>query len=133
MPKHLHRRNLPAYQTEYQTPKASVSLQQEPGKETAQFIIRIQRQDMRDVLIRTDHNHATLLPVNAAHGEDISQPLVVDAEGFLVILQAELASAGLLQIRHVLVSELIEGLLEHGAKVDERIDILILAGVFHHG
>ena len=58
---------------------------------------------------------------------------MVDAEDLFVILQAELAGLGLQQRWHVLVGELVEGLLKHGAEVDHRIDVFARTPVLDHG
>ena len=70
-----------------------------------------------------------MVTVDAAHVEDITQALVVHTEDFFMVLQAQFAGLGLEQRGHVLVGELVEGLLKHGAEVDHRVNVFALAGV----
>lgn len=49
-----------------------------------------------------------------------------------MILQTQPPLGGLQERRHVLAGQRVEGLLEHCAQVDHRIDALTLAGVLHH-
>jgi hypothetical protein len=46
---------------------------------------------VRDVLIRTYHHHAPRFPIDAAHVENVTDSLVIDAEDLFVVLQAKLA------------------------------------------
>ena len=63
--------------------------------------------------------------VDATHREDVASALVVHAEDLFVVLQAELALFRDQQRRHVGIGQLVEGLLEHAAHIDHRIDVLV--------
>ena len=47
--------------------------EQETGKEVRQFAVAIQWQDVGDVLVRADDDHAAPVTVDPAHVEDVSE------------------------------------------------------------
>ena len=48
-----------------------ILLQHEPTKECRELHIAIQRENVRDVLVRTHDNHATSVSIYATHCEDV--------------------------------------------------------------
>src|ERR1700687_5598276 len=60
----------------------------------------VQREDVRDVLIRSDNDHAALLPIHAPHLEDGSPGRKVRAEHLFVVDQAEASLPGQQDCRH---------------------------------
>ena len=88
---------------------------------------------MCHILIGADHDHAALFSVNAAHVKDIPHSFVIDAEDFFVVLESELACLGSQEGGHLLVGQLIKGLLEDGTKINHGIDVFTRLGVLDDG
>ena len=88
---------------------------------------------MRDVLIRPHDDHASGLPINAAHRKDVVAAFDVGAKHLLIVVEAVTSLFGQKQRRHRLDGELPMSLLEHRADIDDRVDILALARIFSDG
>ena len=49
----------------------SAAVEHEPFEEGREFVVRVQRQHVRNVLVGTDDDHRALLAVDAAQVEDV--------------------------------------------------------------
>ena len=55
----------------------SAAIEQESSEEGREFVVRVQRQYVRNVLVRTDDDHRAPLAVDAAQVEDVGTVLEV--------------------------------------------------------
>ena len=69
----------------------SATVEQESSEEGGEFVVRVQRQHVRNVLVRTNDDHRPLLAVDAAQVEDVGAVLEVGRVGLLVVDQARTA------------------------------------------
>ena len=99
------------------------TIEQESAEEGGEFVVRVQRQHVRDVLVRTDDDHRTLRAVDAAQIEDVGAVLEVGAIGLLVVDEPEASLARQQDGRQFLDLELAVSLLEDRANVDDAVDV----------
>ena len=99
--------------------RGAFRLQHEPIKEPGELRIRIERQNMRDELVRPHDHHAAVLAIDAAHGEDVMSALQVGAEHLFVIAQTVAAFPRQEKVRHSLDRNLAVPLLKHRTQIDE--------------
>ena len=92
--------------------------QHEAVEERSELAISIEREDMRDVLIRPHDDHAPCLPIDAAHCKDVVTALDICAKHLLVIAEVVTPLSGQKQRRHGLDGKFMMSLLEHRADVD---------------
>jgi hypothetical protein len=67
----------------------SVAVEHEPFEEGREFGVRVEREHVRNVLVRTDDDHCAPLAVDTAQVEDVETALEVRRVGLLVVDQAE--------------------------------------------
>jgi len=79
---------------------------------------------VRDVLVRSDDDHAPLLAIDASHLEDVGPGLEVGAEHLLVVDQAEAALSRQQDGWHSNDRKVTMPLLENGPDVDHGIDVV---------
>ena len=77
---------------------------------------------MRNVLIRPHDDHASGLPIDAAHCIDVVTALDVGAEHLLVVVKAVASLPRQKQRRHRLDGELTMSLLKYRTDIDHRVD-----------
>ena len=78
----------------------------------------IERQHMRDILIRPHHDHAAFVPIDAADRKDVVTALEVGAEHLFVVAKPVTSFRREKERGHRLDGELRMRLLEHGADID---------------
>ena len=88
---------------------------------------------MRDVLIRSHDDHASCVPIDAAHCKDVIASPGIDAEHFFVVMKAITPLPRQKQPRHGVNGELTMRLLEHRADIDHRVDIFAARRVLSDG
>jgi hypothetical protein len=69
--------------------RESVAVEHEPFEEGREFGVRVEREHVRNVLVRTDDDHCAPLAVDTAQVEDVETALEVRRVGLLVVDQAE--------------------------------------------
>ncbi len=85
--------------------------------------MRVERQDVGDVLIWADHHHGALPAVDAARVEDVLARLQVGSEDFLVVLQAKGSLLRKQEGWHVVGIQFPVALLEDGADIKNGIGV----------
>ena len=70
-----------------------LTIKQELAEERHEFAVGIQRQHVRNVLIRTHNDQCAVFTVDAAEVKNIRAVLQIGAEGFFVVDQPETALA----------------------------------------
>ena len=93
----------------------------------------IERQDVRDKLVRPHHHHAASVSIDTAHIKNVVAAFQVGAEHFLVVAQLVAALSGQQQWWHRLDREVAMPLLEDCPDVDHAIDICTGRRVFPDG
>lgn len=78
---------------------------------------------MCDVLVGTNNNDATMLPVNAAHFKNVVASLQVRAKHFLIVAKSITAFLGKEERGHVLQPQVTMFLLEDRSHINYRVDI----------
>ena len=74
--------------------------QHESGEEVGQGLVRVQRQQQGDVLVRSHHHQGAARPVHAAQVEDVGPVLQVGTENLVVVAQAVASLARPQQFGH---------------------------------
>jgi hypothetical protein len=83
-----------------------------------EFGMTIERQHMRDILIRPHHDHAAFAPIDAAHRKDVAAALEIRAEHLLVVAESGASFRREQERGHRLDGEFAMRLLEHRADID---------------
>ena len=102
---------------------ASLRLHHEAIEERRELSVSIEREQVRHILIRPHHDHASHLAIDATHGEDVVTALQIRAEHLFIVSQAVASFVRQQESGHRLKRELAMGLLEDGADVDHGIDV----------
>jgi len=68
--------------------------QHEAVEKCCKLFISVEREDMRDILIRPHDDQAPCLPIDVAHCKDVVATFSVDAEYLVVIVKPETALLG---------------------------------------
>src|SRR5947209_7058792 len=63
------------------------AVQHETIEESGELVASVEREDMRDILIGTDHNHAAPHPIDAPQVENVVSAFQVGAEHLLVVAE----------------------------------------------
>ena len=66
-----------------------LTIEQESSEERREFVVRVQREYVRNVLVGADNDNRALLTVDAAQLEDVGTALEVGAVGLLVVDKPE--------------------------------------------
>ena len=85
--------------------------------------MRIEWENMRDVLVRSHDNHATPVSIDTPHVENVMAALKVRAEHLFVVTKPVTALPGQKEGRHGHDGKLEMALLEDGPDIDHGIDI----------
>ena len=83
-----------------------------------------------NILIRPHDNHAARPAIDSTSSKDILTAFDIGAEGLLIIEKAETSFFGEKERRHRFDGEFAMSLLEYGPDIDDRVDVLTLAGIF---
>ena len=78
----------------------------------------VQRKNVRDILIRSDDDHASRVAIDAAHREDVVAVFAIGAEDFFVVAKSVASLRWQKQGGHRLDGELAMVLLEHSTDID---------------
>ena len=114
---------LPAVTRRFSRQASLVTVEQKPLEEGGELVVRIERQHVRDVLVRTNDDHRPRLAVDAAQIEDVGAVLEIGRERLLVVDQPEPALARQQKRRQLLDLEVAMPLLEDRADVDDAVDV----------
>src|SRR5437868_4156696 len=98
-------------------PQRSLRLQHEPIEVCRKRRMAIERENMRDILVRPHHDHAAV-PFDAAHRKDVVTALEIGAEHLFVVAKSVTSFGGEKERGHRLNGELRMRLLEHRAHID---------------
>src|SRR5882757_4456878 len=92
-------------------------------EECRELDMRVEWENMRDVLVRSHDDHATPVAIDAPHVENVLAALKIRAEHLFVVTKPIAALPGQKEGRHGLDGELEMALLEDGPDIDHGIDI----------
>ena len=93
-------------------------------EERGQFVVGIQRKNMSDVLIRTDHHECAPFAIDGALAEDISRCVV--RKCLLVVDETVASLARKQKRRQVFDTHIAMRLLQHRAEIEHAVDVGIL-------
>ena len=103
--------------------KNSIPLHHKAIEECCELGICIERENMRDVLVRSHDNHATPVSIDAPHVENVMAALQVRAEHLFAVTKPVMALPGQKERGHGLDGKLKMALLEDGPDIDHGVDI----------
>ena len=106
-----------------QAEPSSVTIEQESSEEGSELVVRVEREHVCNMLVRTNDDNRPLLPVDTAQLEDVRAVLKVGRVGFLVVDQPEPPLAGKQKRWQLLDLEVAMPLLEDRANVDDAVDV----------
>src|SRR5207248_10760034 len=109
--------SVPAYRCAHEG-YGSTRSQHEPIEICRQRRMAIERENMRDILVRPHHDHAAGFPFDAAHRKNVVTALEVGAEHLFVIAKSVASFRREKERGHRLDGELRMRLLEHRAHID---------------
>src|SRR3954454_6315211 len=92
------------------------------------FVVRVEREHVRNILVWTNDDHRPTLAIDAAEVEDVWAVLEVGRVGFLVVDKPEPPLARKQYRRQLFDLKLAVPLLKYRANVDDAIDVLPLRG-----
>src|SRR5215212_4034493 len=95
------------------------AIEHESPEEGGEFVVRVEREHVCNMLVRTNDDNRTVLPVDAAQVEDVLAVLEVGRERLLVVDQPEPPLARQEKRRQLFDLEVAMPLLKHGADVDD--------------
>src|SRR5262245_32974455 len=101
------------------------TIEQEASEERAEFVVRVQREHVRNVLVGADDDHCAPRTVHAARDEDVRTVLEVGAEGLLVVVDREATLAREQQRWQLVQLEIAVSLLKYRAKVYDAVDVRV--------
>src|SRR5207244_2900956 len=100
-----------------------LTIEQESSEERCEFVVRVQREYVRNVLVGADNDNRALLTVDAAQLEDVGTVLEVGAVGLLVVDKPEAPLARKQNRREFFDLEVAVPLLEDGANIDHAVNV----------
>src|SRR5258708_3331672 len=100
-----------------------LTIEQESSEVRREFVVRVQREYVRNVLVGADNDNRALLTVDAAQLEDVGTVLEVGAVGLLVVDKPEAPLAGKQNRRELFDLEVLVLLLEARANTDPAVDV----------
>ena len=95
----------------------------ESVEEVREFVVRIERKNIGDVLVRTHNHQGTLCAVDPAQDEDVRPVLDVGRMGLLIVYQPELALPRQQHWRKFFDLKVAVALLEDRPYVDDTVDV----------
>src|SRR4051794_1435949 len=95
-------------------------------KECGELGMRIERENVRDVLVRPHDNHAAPVTIDSPHVENVMAALQVRTEHFFIVMKSIPALPGQKERGHGLNGKGAMALLEDGPHIDHRVDIRAL-------
>ena len=101
-----------------QPSRRSIRPQHEAVKIRRKLGMAIEREDMRDILVRPHHDHAAFVPIDAAHRKDVVAAFQVGAEHLLVVAKPVTSFRREQERGHGCDGELRMRLLEHRTDID---------------
>src|SRR5258708_12424433 len=100
-----------------------LTIEQESSEVCREFVVRVQREYVRNVLVGADNDNRALLTVDAAQLEDIGTVLEVGAVGLLVVDKPEAPLARKQNQRELFDLEVAVPLSEDRANIDHAVDV----------
>jgi hypothetical protein len=92
-------------------------------EESGKLVVRVEREDICNILIRTHDDYAAAVAIDPAHVEDVATALEIGTEHLLIVTKPVPPLTRQKKLRHLLEVQLAMALLEHGSHVDNGIDI----------
>src|SRR6266481_9935540 len=100
-----------------------LTIEQESSEVRREFVVRVQREYVRNVLVGADNDNRALLTVDAAQLEDVGTVLEVGAVGLLVVDKLEAPLARKQNRRELFDLEVAVPLSEDRANIDHAVDV----------
>src|SRR5260370_40407470 len=100
-----------------------LTIEQESAEVRREFVVRVKREYVRNVLVGADNDNRALLTVDAAQLEDVGTVLEVGAVGLLVVDTPEAPLARKQNRRELFDREVAVPLLEDRANIDHAVDV----------
>src|SRR5258705_13791137 len=100
-----------------------LTIEQESSEVRREFVVRVQREYVRNVLVGADNDNRALLTVDAAQLEDVGTVLEFGAVGLLVVDKPEAPLARKQNRRELFDLEVAVPLSEDRANIDHAVDV----------